>query len=91
MPRIHTYPKNTLSSEYLQRYFTSTSKPNGQEGEVFLKAPSPTEQNQDVYELVEVPKGHIWVEGDYPEMSVDSRTFGALPLNMVQGSPVFKV
>eukprot|EP00027_Filamoeba_sp_ATCC50430_P009310 CAMPEP_0168542338 /NCGR_PEP_ID=MMETSP0413-20121227/1293_1 /TAXON_ID=136452 /ORGANISM="Filamoeba nolandi, Strain NC-AS-23-1" /LENGTH=99 /DNA_ID=CAMNT_0008572205 /DNA_START=125 /DNA_END=424 /DNA_ORIENTATION=- len=33
------------------------------EGEIFLKAPSPQDANQDLYELVQVPKGHIWVEG----------------------------
>ena len=34
---------------------------------------------------VEIPKGHIWVEGDNKENSKDSREFGPLPLALVDG------
>merc|ERR1719167_763421 len=30
-----------------------------------------------------VPPGHCWVEGDRAETSVDSRTFGAVPLGLL--------
>jgi inner membrane protease subunit 1 len=40
---------------------------------------------------VVVPKGHVWVEGDNPTCSVDSRHFGAVPLALVLGRPAFIV
>lgn len=40
---------------------------------------------------VTVPKGHVWVEGDNPTCSVDSRHFGAVPLALVLGRPFFIV
>ena len=35
--------------------------------------------------LVEVPKGHIWIEGDNKENSKDSRDFGPISLGLVEG------
>jgi Signal peptidase, peptidase S26 len=32
-----------------------------------------------------VPKGHLWIEGDNAAHSIDSRTFGPLPIGLVQG------
>jgi mitochondrial inner membrane protease subunit 1 len=41
--------------------------------------------------IIEVPKGHAWVEGDNPHNSVDSRSYGPLPLSLVRGRVVAKV
>lgn len=35
--------------------------------------------------MVVVPDGHVWLEGDNPANSSDSRTYGALPIALVQG------
>eukprot|EP00439_Symbiodinium_sp_Y106_P021432 s1223_g2.t1 len=32
-----------------------------------------------------VPEGHCWVEGDNPKLSVDSRSFGAIPAGLLEG------
>ncbi|GMH40306.1 hypothetical protein BSKO_08210 [Bryopsis sp. KO-2023] len=32
-----------------------------------------------------VPKGHVWLEGDCPEVSRDSREYGPVPLAMIYG------
>jgi inner membrane protease subunit 1 len=32
-----------------------------------------------------VPKNHIWVEGDNKDNSLDSRKFGAIPKQLIQG------
>lgn len=36
-------------------------------------------------EVIRVPEGHCWLAGDNLEWSRDSRVFGAVPLNLVQG------
>ena len=42
-------------------------------------------QNKKEYVEVEVPQGHIWIEGDNKENSNDSRHFGPISLGLVQG------
>jgi len=37
------------------------------------------------YEIVKIPEGHCWVEGDNAVSSLDSRSFGPVPLGLVQG------
>ncbi|KAL4162323.1 hypothetical protein PRNP1_002870 [Phytophthora ramorum] len=38
---------------------------------------------------ITVPKGHVWVEGDNPTCSVDSRHFGAVPAALLLGRPLW--
>ena len=40
---------------------------------------------------VEIPPGHVWVEGDNKENSKDSREFGPLPLALVDGIVRYRV
>ncbi|KAF2197641.1 LexA/Signal peptidase, partial [Delitschia confertaspora ATCC 74209] len=40
------------------------------------------------HEMVQVPKGHCWVEGDNLDWSRDSRVYGAVPLNLVRSKVV---
>eukprot|EP00249_Psilotum_nudum_P008649 c21422_g1_i1 orf=268-786(-) len=37
------------------------------------------------YEILQVPKGRCWVEGDNGKQSLDSKTFGPIPLALVKG------
>ena len=32
-----------------------------------------------------IPKGHCWVEGDNPQVSVDSLKYGAIPTGLIHG------
>lgn len=41
--------------------------------------------------LIEVPKGHIWLQGDNPTQSLDSRTYGPVPTALVKGRVLFQV
>lgn len=34
--------------------------------------------------VIVVPKGHLWLEGDNSENSIDSRTYGPVPMGLVQ-------
>ncbi|KAF8721298.1 hypothetical protein HU200_023229 [Digitaria exilis] len=35
--------------------------------------------------VTKIPEGHCWVEGDNAARSLDSRSFGPIPLGLVQG------
>jgi signal peptidase I len=49
-------------------------------------------KNGDVSKtLVAVPYGHVWLEGDNPRNSKDSRNFGAVPTALIVGRVVGKV
>ncbi|CAN6234336.1 unnamed protein product [Urochloa humidicola] len=36
-------------------------------------------------EIRQIPQGHCWVEGDNAALSLDSRTYGPVPLGLMQG------
>lgn len=40
---------------------------------------------------VEIPDGHIWVEGDNPWNSSDSRNYGPVPASLIMGRVLFRV
>lgn len=42
-------------------------------------------------ERITVPKGHVWLEGDNASASHDSRSYGPVPLGLVQGAVLCKV
>ncbi|KAJ8464981.1 hypothetical protein OPV22_027533 [Ensete ventricosum] len=42
-------------------------------------------QIPDTSDILKIPEGHCWVEGDNKEFSLDSRHFGPIPLGLVQG------
>jgi signal peptidase I len=41
--------------------------------------------------LLIVPDGHLWVEGDNPNNSSDSRAYGAIPASLVVGRVVLRI
>ena len=38
-----------------------------------------------------IPRGHVWVIGDNPNYSTDSREFGPIPIGLILGKVIFKV
>ena len=42
-------------------------------------------------EIVTVPDGHLWLEGDNPVYSIDSRHYGPVPLSSVRGRVVARI
>ncbi|KAK8944315.1 hypothetical protein KSP39_PZI008457 [Platanthera zijinensis] len=36
-------------------------------------------------DILKIPEGYCWVEGDNPAMSWDSRSFGPIPLGLIRG------
>lgn len=41
--------------------------------------------------LMQVPKGHVWLEGDNPSHSRDSRHYGPVPYALLQGKVCLRV
>lgn len=40
---------------------------------------------------MQIPKGHVWLEGDNSARSLDSRSFGPIPYGLIKGRAVCKV
>jgi len=40
---------------------------------------------------LQVPPGHVWLEGDNPKESLDSRYYGPVPLALIQGRVTHQV
>lgn len=43
------------------------------------------EQDWEEPEMIQVPQGHVWVEGDNLTWSRDSRTYGPVPMALIKG------
>ncbi|KAI4353309.1 hypothetical protein L6164_002268 [Bauhinia variegata] len=41
--------------------------------------------SKDNYDVVKIPEGRCWVEGDNAMSSMDSRFFGPIPLGLIKG------
>lgn len=41
--------------------------------------------------VIIVPKGHLWLEGDNSENSIDSRTYGPVPMGLIQSKATFRL
>ncbi|KAL8488962.1 hypothetical protein ACS0TY_025032 [Phlomoides rotata] len=54
----------------------------GVEGDVVSYVVDPNKSDEQ--KTVEVPKGHVWIEGDNINNSRDSRQFGAVPYALVE-------
>ncbi|KAL0800309.1 hypothetical protein Bca101_055484 [Brassica carinata] len=53
----------------------------------FVVDPDKTDESKTIV----VPKGHVWVQGDYTHNSRDSRIFGLLPYGLIQGRVLWRV
>ncbi|KAL5740416.1 hypothetical protein ACOSP7_029298 [Xanthoceras sorbifolium] len=43
------------------------------------------------FNVVKIPKGHCWVEGDNPSLSMDSGSFGPVALGLIRGRVTYIV
>ena len=48
-------------------------------------------QSQSLWTKVVVPQGHVWVEGDNPLFSIDSRHYGPVTLENVCGRVIYRL
>jgi len=55
---------------------------------IIPQSPSINNPNQ---RLIEVPDGHIWIEGDNTVASHDSRMYGCVPANLIIGKVFLKI
>ena len=47
--------------------------------------------SEEEKQLISVPKGHIWLEGDNPLYSIDSRHYGPIPITSVRGRVIARL
>jgi len=47
--------------------------------------------NDGIERVVEIPQGHVWLQGDNTKNSTDSRDYGPVPLAMVISRVLFRV
>ncbi|ATY59422.1 mitochondrial inner membrane protease subunit [Cordyceps militaris] len=55
----------------------------------YVSVGTPGQPGQEI--MIQIPDGHCWIVGDNLVASRDSRTFGPLPLALIQGKVVAKV
>jgi inner membrane protease subunit 1 len=55
------------------------------------ECPWDIEKSKDIKRTIEVPPGHIWLEGDFPPFSLDSRHYGPIPISWVCGRLMLRV
>lgn len=60
----------------------------GMEGDHVLVRPA---RGTELPYTTVVPKGHVWLQGDNTLNSTDSRLYGSVPYNLLQGRVFFKV
>eukprot|EP01041_Mallomonas_annulata_P000469 gene469-877_t len=41
--------------------------------------------------ITTIPRGHVWLQGDNPSNSTDSRSYGSVPMGLLQGRVVLKL
>lgn len=44
-----------------------------------------TDRSDEMRRVVEVPPQHVWLEGDFPPFSCDSRHYGPVPVDSIRG------
>ena len=44
-----------------------------------------------VLHLLQIPRGHIWLEGDNKAVSVDSNSYGPVPYGLIRSRLLFRV
>jgi hypothetical protein len=49
------------------------------------------DEENGIYRTLIVPEGHVWLEGDNPLLSVDSRHYGPIPVAWLQGKLVWRI
>ncbi|MCO5575033.1 hypothetical protein L7F22_028830 [Adiantum nelumboides] len=59
------------------------------EGDNITVLPEPL--REDVAKQVLVPKGHVWLQGDNPSNSRDSRHYGPVPYALLQGKVCLRI
>uniref|UniRef100_A0A1J3CTJ4 Mitochondrial inner membrane protease subunit 1 n=1 Tax=Noccaea caerulescens TaxID=107243 RepID=A0A1J3CTJ4_NOCCA len=68
---------------------TPTKRVVGIEGDCISFVVDPGKNDHS--KTIVVPKGHVWVQGDYVHNSRDSRMFGPIPYGLIQGKVLWRV
>jgi inner membrane protease subunit 1 len=51
---------------------------------------NPSKSEKSLQRFIKVPLGKVWIQGDNLDFSRDSRTFGPVSINMIQGRVFYR-
>lgn len=57
----------------------------------YWNRPDVVRKTGEIGKSVKVPKGHVWLEGDNPDKSTDSREYGPVPVGLVRGRAIGRI
>ena len=81
---IVTKPSSQLGADRLELLLNNSNNTNNQDQQQQRRLKRKI-RRRILSSGIEVPDGHIWVEGDNPWNSSDSRNYGAIPASLIMG------
>lgn len=94
-PRINWNPFDNTKSIVSTEYDYNTAEDMEEERATYDQGNHISNQDSSMgmfqSKVIYVPRGHVWVEGDNFENSTDSRTYGPIPIGLIQSRVLCRV
>ena len=91
----HPYPYTKLGDllvlQHKEKNITICKRVIGLPGDMIIPQTNTNNPNRRRQQLIQVPDGHVWIEGDNTAASYDSRMYGCVPANLIIGKVFLKI